>query len=83
MSAPPFGPATVAPLEWSRMVGNLHAAAVARAAIRATETPEVQRDEAIVAYTRASDAVVDDLLILKESHTLGRITLLLGKKERS
>lgn len=65
------------------MIGNLHEAEVARATIRAPETSKVQRDEAIVAYTRASDAVIDDLLILKEDHTLGRITLLLGKKERS
>lgn len=82
MSAAPFGPATVAPPEWSRMIGNLHAAEVARAAIRAPETPKVQRDEAIVAYTRASDAVIDDLLILRANHTLGRVTTLLGRKER-
>lgn len=82
MSAAPFAPATVAPLGWSRMIGNLHAAQVARAAIRATETPKVQRDEAIVAYSRAADAVIDDLLILKDDHTLGRITTLLGRKER-
>lgn len=82
MSAAPFGPATAAPLEWSRMIGNLHAAEVARAVIRAPETPKVQRDEAVVAYTRASDAVIDDLLIMKHDHTLGRVTLLLGKKER-
>jgi hypothetical protein len=82
MSAAPFGPATVAPPEWSRMIGNLHVAGVARAAIRAPETPKVQRDEAIVTYTRASDAVIDDLLILRENHTLGRVTQLLGRKER-
>lgn len=82
MSAAPFGPATVAPPEWSRIIGNLHEAEVARFAIRAPETTQQQRNDAVVAYSRAADAVIDDLLTLKKSHVLGRITLLLGRKER-
>lgn len=95
MSAAPFAPATAVPAEWTRMIGNLCDAEVELQAIRAadgiagsavsesgSETAYWAKDQAVVRYTRLVDEIMRDLIRLREQNVLGRITLLLGRKER-
>lgn len=74
---------TVVPAEWTRLMGTLRNAQIDRDCMRAFETSPADRDLATVRYTRAVDAVIADLFALSAKGELGRITLLLSKKERS
>lgn len=70
------------PAEWTRLVGQLAQARLNREAMRSGTTQQL-RDEATVRYTRAADAIIDDLAALSDAKVLGRITLLLARKEGS
>lgn len=74
---------TVVPAEWTRMVGTLRDAQIARDCGKALTASDADRDLATVRYTRAVDAIMADLFALSANGGLGRITLLLSKKERS
>ena len=65
------------------MIAHLRTAQVSRGVMRDARETQQARDRATVDYSRAVDAMVDDLGLLSDSHTLGRITLLLSKKDRS
>lgn len=62
---------TVVPAEWTRMVGTLRDAQIARDCMKAFEASQTDIDLATFRYT------------LSANGGLGRITLLLSKKERS
>lgn len=78
------------PQEWTRLVAALHGARLDRAAMRDATAPQQLRDAATQRYTRAVDAIIDDLgalsdahlIALSDAHLIGRITLLLARKER-
>lgn len=70
---------TVVPAEWTRMVGTPRDAQIARDCMKAFEASQTDIDLATFRYTRAVDAIMADLA----NGGLGRITLLLSKKERS
>lgn len=67
------------PHEWTRMIANLRAAQVAQDCLKAPGTSQTMHDEAMVAYVRASDAVIAELGTLSERQVLGRITLFLAR----
>ena len=73
---------SVVPPAWTRMIGNLRMAQVARDTMRAPLTSPMSRDLATVNYSRAVDLVIDDLNALSEQQVLGRVTLHLARKER-
>ncbi|MFN4191853.1 MAG: hypothetical protein ACK4FR_02825 [Tabrizicola sp.] len=64
------------------MIGHLHAAQVAEQQMKDPAAPRIGRDEATVRYARAVDAIFACLSRLRESQDLGRITLMLARKER-
>lgn len=70
------------PHDWSEMVGHLNAAQVAEVTMKNLAAPQVERDDATVRYARAMDSIFNCLSRLRESQELGRITLLLSKRER-
>lgn len=74
---------TVVPAEWTRMVGTLRDAQITHDCVKAFESSDADRDLAMVRYGRAVDAIMVDLFALSANGGLGRITLLLSKKERS
>lgn len=74
---------TVVPAEWTRMVGTLRDAQIARDCMKAFEASQTDIDLATFRYTRAVDAIMADRFALSAKGELGRITLLLSKKERS
>lgn len=74
---------TVVPAEWTRMVGTLHDARIARDCMKAFEASQVDRDLALTRYERLEASIMADLFTLSDNRELGRITLLLSKKERS
>lgn len=76
MSGPPV------PAEWTRMIGNLRAAQVARDVMRNPDTSPFDKIEASRQYRELSDAVIADLGLLSEQMVLARITLFLSKRER-
>lgn len=78
MSAPTDG---VIPQAWAHLVETHHFARIDRDLMRHGATQQL-RDEATTRYARYVDAIMDDLTTLQDAHQLGRITLLLGKKER-
>lgn len=69
------------PLEWTRLVAAHHYARMDRDAARSGETQQL-RDEAAVRYARGVDEIMDNLTALDDLRQLGRITLLLAKRER-
>ena len=71
------------PRAWTTMIAHLRTAQMSRGVMRDARETQAARDRATVDYSRAVDAMVDDLGLLSDSHTLGRITLLLSKKDRS
>lgn len=71
------------PAAWARMISALREAQVARDVMRDPAARQTDRDEAVVRYSRAADAIIADLGILSETHVLGRITLMLSRRERS
>jgi hypothetical protein len=74
---------SIVPAEWTRMVTHLQAASVARDCMGDPTSPQVMRDEATVIYSRAADQIVADLITLRGSMVLGRITHFLARKERT
>lgn len=70
------------PRDWTDAMGLLKAVLDARDAMRDAKAGQVARDQASVAYSRQTDALVVLLAALSESHVLGRITLLLARKDR-
>jgi len=70
------------PEEWTRICGNRAAAEVAKSVMRSPTATQIERDEATVRFSRAADAIIADLDALSEKGELGRITLLLAKRER-
>ena len=74
---------TVVPAEWTRVMGTLRDARIADDCVKAFDSSQVDRDLAMVRYARAVDAIMADLFTLSAKGELGRITLLLSKKERS
>lgn len=70
------------PPAWTRMIGNLRVAQVARDTLRSPITSQMSRDLATVTYSRAVDLVIDDLNTLSEQQVLGRVTMFLARKER-
>lgn len=70
------------PQAWTDALGHLRAAQVERDVIRSPEATQQGRDLATARYTRSVDALVDALSRLSEDQTLGRITLILARKER-
>lgn len=77
------GVAGEVPAAWPRLIAAFRAAQVARTTMRNPASPRAFRDEATARYTRAVDGMVDEMETLSGDRTLGRITLLLSKKERS
>lgn len=69
------------PIEWTRVVAAHHYARMDRETIRTGETQQV-RDEAAVRFARSLDEIMDNLTALDDRHELGRITMLLARKER-
>lgn len=76
MSGPPV------PTEWTRIVATLETARRERQDMKNRDLPQAARDHATIAYTCMVDAIIDDLAALSHAHELGRITLLLARKER-
>lgn len=71
----------VVPEGWTRMMGRVPVAMVARAQMKDGTTQQL-RDAATQEYVQTVDAIMDDLTEMRGDGTLGRITLLLSKKER-
>lgn len=76
MSGPPV------PEAWTRLIGHHRAAQVAQYQMKDIYATQVVRDDGTVRYARAVDAMVAEMTLLSEDHELGRITLLLARKER-
>ena len=70
------------PYEWTRMVGNLAQAITCRSAMQDQSASQQSRDDAVIGYSRAVDAIIDDLSALSNAMVLGRITMFLARKER-
>lgn len=70
------------PQEWTRLIGHLSAAQVAEPMMNDLTLGRDTRDEAIIAYMRSMDGIFDSLSRLRENGELGRITLLLARRER-
>ena len=70
------------PQAWTQLLGHHRAAQVAQDQMKDPAASQAARDEATVRYDRACDAMVAEMTRLSESHELGRITMLLARKER-
>lgn len=70
------------PDAWTRLLGHHRAAQVAQDQMKNLSATQIARDEAIVRYARATDEMVAEMTRLSEAQELGRITLLLAKRER-
>lgn len=70
------------PEAWTRLIGHHRAAQVAQDQMKDPAATQIARDDATVRYARACDAMVAEMTRLSESHVLGRITVLLARKER-
>lgn len=70
------------PQEWTTLIGHLSAAQVAEPMMNDRALGRDARDEAIIAYMRSMDGIYVCLSRLRENGELGRITLLLAKRER-
>jgi hypothetical protein len=70
------------PEAWTRLIGLHRAAQVAQDQMKDPAATQIARDEAIIRYSRATDAMVAEMTRLSEAQDLGRITLFLSKRER-
>lgn len=70
------------PIEWTRAMVNLRTAQVANDTRRNPNAPQIARDQATIEYTRATDALVEDLGLLSERQVLTRITKFLTRGDR-
>lgn len=70
------------PEAWTRLMGHHRAAQVAQDQMKDVQASQIARDEATVRYARATDAMVAEMTRLSETQELGRITLLLARRER-
>lgn len=70
------------PEAWTQLVGHHRAAQVAQDQMKDPAATQIARDDATIRYARATDAMVAAMTRLSETHELGRITLLLSKRER-
>lgn len=70
------------PEAWTRLCGHHREAQVAQDQMKDPGATQIVRDEATVRYARACDAIVACLNRLSEAQDLGRITMLLARKER-
>lgn len=70
------------PQDWTEMIGHLNAAQVAEATMKSPIAGQANRDAATVRFSRSVDGIFACLSRLRESQELGRITLLLSKRER-
>lgn len=70
------------PEAWTRLVGQHRAAQVALDQMKDPAATQIGRDDATIRYARACDAMVAEMTRLSETQELGRITLLLSKRER-
>lgn len=71
------------PQDWTAMITHLNDALVARPVMNNPHSRQIDRDLATDRYVHAVDAIIDCLVRLREQMVLGRITMLLSKKERS
>ena len=79
MSGPVPG---VVPQAWTDLQAYHNAAQVARDQMTDPRAPGGMKDEATDRYCRAVDAVIAELDVLREQRWLGRITILLARKDR-
>lgn len=70
------------PEAWTRLIGHHRAAQVAQDQMKDIDATQIARDDATVRYSRAVDVMVAEMTRLSETQELGRITLLLSKRER-
>lgn len=70
------------PQDWTEMVGHLNAAQVADGTRKDRAASQITRDAATASYARAVDGMFACLSRLREAGELGRMTLLLSKRER-
>ena len=71
------------PQAWTDLIAALRRAQVARDIVREKGATQQLRDCAVIDYSRACDAMVEEMSKLSAAHDLGRITLLLSKKDRA
>lgn len=71
------------PQDWTDAMTQLREAQTVGPAMRSATATQQQRDEATVRYVRAVDALVACLDRLSEQQVLGRITMLLSRKDRT
>lgn len=69
------------PQAWTDAMGHLRAVQVARETMRDRDATQQARDIATARYTVAVDALVDALERCSAAQLLGRITLLLARKD--
>jgi hypothetical protein len=74
---------SIVPKDWTLMMGQHRAAMVAWDQMRDPGATQTMRDEASVRYTRAADAVMQHMSVLSGQQVLGRITMLLARKDRA
>ena len=70
------------PHDWTAMISHLNAAQVAEAASNNPQQPPALQEEARARYSREVGLMFACLSRLRETQELGRITLLLAKRER-
>lgn len=69
------------PEAWTRLLGHHRAAQVAQDQMCDPAATHVARTLATARYARACEALVAEMTRLSESHDLGRITMLLARKD--
>jgi hypothetical protein len=72
----------VVPEAWTQAMAHFRTAQVAWDQMRDPAAAQVMRDEATLRYSRAVDQMMAAMNRLSEGQVLGRITMLLAKKER-
>lgn len=70
------------PADWTAMNGHLAEAQVAETVMKDPGATKIARDDATIRYSRAVDAMFACLSRLREAQELGRITMLLARRER-
>ncbi len=76
-------PGAPTPRDWTEMVANLQEATLARSMMRDPQASDAMRDGATQRYVNATDAVIDNLIVLRASQVLGRFGAYLAKRERA
>lgn len=74
---------SIVPQEWTSLIVEHRAAQVERDVMRDPAKPQQARDLAAIAYARQCDRLMDLLDILSVRLVLGRITMLLARKDRT